>query len=59
MLVLCQQKEWDREGEWGHLQGDLHMLAVMAVCRNALVGTGWSDFCLVAQIGLENTALTL
>ena len=36
-----------------HPQGDLHMLAVVAVYRNALVGTGWSP------IGLENTALTL
>ena len=34
-------------GGWGHPQGDLHMLAVVAVCRNALVGTGWSNSCLV------------
>ena len=34
-------------GVWGHPQGDLHMLAVVAVCRNALVGTGWSNSCLV------------
>jgi len=40
-------------------QGDLHMLAVVAVSRNALVGTGWSILALFAQIGLENTALTL
>ena len=34
-------------GWWGHLQGDLHMVAVVAVCRNALVGTGRSNSCLV------------
>ena len=28
-------------------QGDLHMVAVVTVCRNALVGTGWSNSCLV------------
>ena len=25
----------------------MHMVAVVAVCRNALVGTGWSNSCLV------------
>ena len=34
-------------GGWGYPQGDLHMVAVVAVCRNALVGTGWSNSCLV------------
>ena len=28
-------------------QGDVHMLAVVAVCRNALAGTGRSNSCLV------------
>ena len=46
-------------GGWGHPQGDLHMLAVVAVCRNVLVGTGSPILALFAQIGLENTALTL
>ena len=32
-------------GGWGHPKGDLHMLAVVAVCRNTLVGTGWSNSC--------------
>ena len=32
---------------WGYPQGDLHMVAVVAVYRNALVGTGWSNSCLV------------
>ena len=31
----------------GHSQGDMHMVAVVAVCRNALLGTGWSNSCLV------------
>ena len=35
------------EDGWGHPQGDLHMVAVVAVCRNALVGIGWSNSCLV------------
>ena len=46
-LVLRQQKGG---GGWSHPQGDLHMLAVVAVVavgRNALVGTGWSNSCLV------------
>ena len=38
-------------GGWGHLH-DLHMLAVVAVCRNALVGTGLSNSCLVCTNGL-------
>ena len=47
---LCALARWfcvSRKGGWGHPQGDLHMLAVVAVCRNALVGTGWSNSCLV------------
>ena len=28
---------------WGHPQGAVHMVAVVAVCRNTLVGTGWSN----------------
>ena len=36
-----------RKGGWGHSQGDLHMPAVVAVCRNALVGPRWSNSCLV------------
>ena len=34
-------------GTGGGGWGDLHMVAVVAVCRNALVGTGWSNSCLV------------
>ena len=32
-------------GGWGHPQGDMHMVAVVAVCRNTLVGTVWSNSC--------------
>ena len=35
------------------------MVAVVAVCRSALVGTGWTNFALVTQMGLENTTVTL
>ena len=31
------------EGGWGHPQGIMHMVAVVAGCRNALVTTGWSN----------------
>ena len=34
-------------GGWVHPQGDMHKVAVVAVCRNALVGAGWSNSCLV------------
>ena len=42
------------EGGWGHPQGDMHMVAVVAVCRNTLVGTGWDRSCLVCTNGLRN-----
>ena len=40
-------------GAWGHPQGDLHMVAVVAVCRNALGGTGWSNSCLACTNRLK------
>jgi len=40
-------------GVWGHLQGDMHMVAVVVVCRNALVGTGWSNSCFGCANGLR------
>ena len=30
-------------GGWGRPQGDIHMVAVVAGCRNGLVGTGWAN----------------
>ena len=53
MLVLLSRKDGTGGGGWGHPQGDLHMLAVVAVCRNALVGTRWSNSCLVRTNGLR------
>ena len=56
---------WDRgrwvgQGEVGGTGGggwsDMQMVAVVTACRNALVGTGWSNSCLVCT---ETTALTL
>ena len=50
---LCALERWfwfcvsRKGGTGGGVQGDLHMVAVVAVCRNALVGTGWSNSCLV------------
>ena len=48
---LCALARWfcvsRKGGTGGGGQGDLHMVAVVAVCRNALVGTGWSNSCLV------------
>ena len=37
-------------GGWVHLQGDMHMVAVVAGCRNALVGTEWSN----SRLGCTN-----
>ena len=29
-------------GGWGHLQGDMHMVAARLGCERAMVGTGWA-----------------
>ena len=51
---FCVSRNGGTGGDgWGHLQGDLHMVAVVDVCRNALVGTGWSNSCLVCTNGLR------
>ena len=36
---LCQQKGWGGGGGWGHLQGDMHMLAARLGCEIVMVGT--------------------
>ena len=36
-------------------QGDMHMVAVVAGCRNAMVGTAWSSFCLGHTNGLRKS----
>ena len=45
-------------GGWGHPQGDMHMLAFVAV-EMPWLALGGPILALFAQIGLENTALTL
>ena len=32
-------------GEWGHPQGDMHMVAVVDGCQRAVVVTGWANPC--------------
>ena len=32
-------------GGWGHLQGDMHMVAARLGCQNAMVGTVWANSC--------------
>ena len=43
------------EGGRGHPQGIMHMMAVVAGCRNALVGTGWSN----SHLGWTNGLLKM
>ena len=43
--VLHQQKGWDGRGGWGHLQGDMHMVAARLGCQSAMVGIGWANSC--------------
>lgn len=45
-IVSCvSRKSGTGEGGLGHLLGDMHMLAVVAGCRNGLVGAGWANPC--------------
>ena len=32
-------------GGWGHLQGDMHMVAARLGRQSAMVGTGWANSC--------------
>ena len=32
-------------GEWGHPQGDMHMVAAGLSCQSAMVGTMWANSC--------------
>ena len=32
-------------GGFGHLQGDMHMVAANLGCQSAMVGTGWTKSC--------------
>ena len=49
---FCVSRKGEKGGgSWHRLQGDMHMVTV---CRNALVGTGWSNSCLVCTNRLRN-----
>ena len=53
VILRSVQKRKGAPAGWGHLQGDMYMVAVVAVCRNALFGTGWSNSCLVCTNRLQ------
>ena len=59
MLVLRQQKGRDRGGEWGHLQGDMHMVAVRLGFETSWLVPSGPPPALLAWTSLENTILTL
>ena len=55
---FCTSKRWDGEGGWSQSQHAVHMVAVLASYRKALVGTGMTIFLtLLAQ--LKPLVLTL
>ena len=43
IILHSVQKRWDRGSGWGHLQGDMHMVAVVAGYRNSFVGADWGN----------------
>ena len=51
--IVVSRKGRTGRGGWGHPQGDLHMVAVVAVCRNAWLALDGPILALFAQIGLE------
>ena len=63
ILYRVDSRVGQEEVGGGHMQSDMHMVAVVVGCTNALVGTGWSNFfSLVTQLGLlslVNAILTL
>ena len=46
-------------GGWGHLQGDMHMVVIVAGYRNALVGTGCANSCHACTNVVSKRSLTL
>ena len=53
-VQCCVSRKGQTEGGgWDHPQGDMHMVAIVAGCRNAMVGTGWSNSCLGHTNGLR------
>ena len=60
LVTLYCTKGGTGKGEWGQLHCDMHMVAVVAGCKKALVGTGWANSCLgYTNVRLENIILTL
>ena len=45
LRVLVCLKGGTGGGGWGHLQGDMHMVAARLGCQSAMVGTGWANSC--------------
>lgn len=63
-LCACMQVLREQDGTggcgWGHPQGDIHMVAVVAGCRNALVGYWVGQFLpWLQKMWSENTTPTL
>ena len=44
-MCAGSQKGGAGGGGWGHLQGDMHMVAARLGCQRAMVGTGWANSC--------------
>ena len=44
-------------GRWVSAQGAVHMVAVLAGCRKALVGTGWAISLILTQMGVDKAPL--
>ena len=48
-IILCtgiSKKGGTGGGEWGYLQAERHVMALVAGCRNGLVGSMWANSCL-------------
>ena len=54
-LFCVSRKGGAGGGGWGHLQGDMHMVAARLDCQSTMVGP---ILALAAWTGLENTTLT-
>ena len=39
------EREGQGRGEWGHLQGDMHMVAARLGFEKVMVGTEWATSC--------------
>ena len=59
ILHSVSRKGGTGEGGWGHPQGNMCMVAVVAGCRMPWLALGGLILTLVAQMGLENATLTL